>query len=59
MPSEHMQAMLTQQQKLLKLMQDKPELLENINDFVQLLKDNGVFEFCFSSLRMKQFSLTA
>lgn len=36
-----MQAMFDQQRKLLKLMQDKPEILDNINYFVQLLKDNG------------------
>ncbi|KAM5532730.1 hypothetical protein V8D89_013622 [Ganoderma adspersum] len=41
-PSENIQAIFSQQQKLLKLMQDKPELLDNINEFVQLLKDNGV-----------------
>lgn len=37
--------MFNQQQKLLKLMQDKPELLDNINQFVQLLNDNGVLVF--------------
>ncbi|PIL36701.1 hypothetical protein GSI_00390 [Ganoderma sinense ZZ0214-1] len=41
-PTENLQAMFSQQQKLLKLMQDKPELLDNINEFMQLLKDNGV-----------------
>nr|VWP00678.1 UDP-xylose synthase [Ganoderma boninense] len=41
-PTENLQAMFSQQQKLLKLMQEKPELLENINEFMQLLKDNGV-----------------
>lgn len=44
-PSENIQAMFNQQQKLLKLMQDKPELLDNINQFVQLLNDNGVLVF--------------
>ena len=46
-----MQAMFDQQRKLLKLMQDKPEILDNINHLVQLLKDNGALaSFSFQGL---------
>ncbi|RPD62010.1 hypothetical protein L227DRAFT_609876 [Lentinus tigrinus ALCF2SS1-6] len=34
--------MFTQQQKLLRLLQDKPEVLDNIKEFVTLLQNNGV-----------------
>ena len=40
-PQETMSAMFDQQQKLLKLLQEKPEILDNIKQFVALLKDNG------------------
>lgn len=36
-----MQAIFAQQQKLLKVMQEKPEMLDDINAFVKLLKENG------------------
>ncbi|KAI1792989.1 hypothetical protein LXA43DRAFT_1004149 [Ganoderma leucocontextum] len=42
LPDENMQAMFDQQRKLLKLTQEKPEILDNINEFVRLLNDNGV-----------------
>ena len=38
-----MQGMFAQQQKLLKLFQAKPELVESMQAFVTLLKDNGAF----------------
>ncbi|KAI0721950.1 hypothetical protein C8T65DRAFT_629745 [Cerioporus squamosus] len=38
----NLQTMFAQQQKLLKLLQDKPEVLENIKEFVALLQNNGV-----------------
>ncbi|TFK85886.1 hypothetical protein K466DRAFT_600776 [Polyporus arcularius HHB13444] len=38
----NLQAMFAQQQKLLKLLQDKPEVLDNIKEFVTLLQNNGV-----------------
>ncbi|KAH9894188.1 hypothetical protein C8Q73DRAFT_790752 [Cubamyces lactineus] len=37
-----LQMMFEQQQKLLKLLQDKPETLEHIKTFVEQLKANGV-----------------
>ncbi|KAI0662971.1 hypothetical protein C8Q70DRAFT_482546 [Cubamyces menziesii] len=37
-----LQMMFEQQQKLLKLLQDKPETLEHIKTFVGQLKENGV-----------------
>ncbi|KAI0334846.1 hypothetical protein GY45DRAFT_1317910 [Cubamyces sp. BRFM 1775] len=37
-----LQMMFEQQQKLLKLLQDKPETLEHIKTFVEQLKENGV-----------------
>lgn len=37
----NLQAMFAQQQKLLKLLQDKPEVVENIKEFVTLLQNNG------------------
>lgn len=36
--------MFAQQQKLLKLLQDKPEVLDNIKEFVTLLQNNGAFQ---------------
>ncbi|KAI0751280.1 hypothetical protein C8Q80DRAFT_563766 [Daedaleopsis nitida] len=37
-----LQAIFENQQRVLKLLQDKPEVLDNMKEFVTLLKDNGV-----------------
>ncbi|KAL7282062.1 hypothetical protein ACG7TL_003530 [Trametes sanguinea] len=37
-----MQAVFAQQQKLLKLLQDKPETMEHIRKFIDQLKENGI-----------------
>ncbi|EJF63040.1 hypothetical protein DICSQDRAFT_146014 [Dichomitus squalens LYAD-421 SS1] len=43
LPRENLQAIFEQQQqRFLKLLQEKPEVEEHIRGFVQLLKDNGV-----------------
>ena len=38
-----MQAMFAQQRKLLQLLQERPEVLDHIKTFVELLKENGAF----------------
>ena len=42
--------MFAQQQKLLKLLQDKPEVVENIKEFVTLLQNNGAPHHMCSTL---------
>ena len=46
MRNAELQMMFEQQQKLLKLLQDKPETLEHIKTFVGQLKENGACSFC-------------
>ncbi|KAH9905066.1 uncharacterized protein BXZ73DRAFT_22461, partial [Epithele typhae] len=38
----HMQAVFNNQQKFLRLMQDKPEVFENMKAFAEMLEQNGV-----------------
>ena len=39
----NMKTMFEQQQKVLKLLQDRPEVLDYMKEFVRLLKDNGAY----------------
>ena len=56
-PRETLQAAFEGQQKLLKLFQERPELVENIKGFVQLLKDNGASDAPLGGLVWADWSI--